>query len=425
MPARPTLRRELITPFALLFASALIVVSAGVALLLPRLESARQGALYLIVLLLADVAIFAWFGRYMLERRLVRPIAEMIGQVEKIAGGDYGTRVPEAETHELERLGSAVNDMAESLISHQQQLAANIRSLDETNRLLTEARDAMVRAEKMASVGRLGSGIAHEIGNPLGAVVGYLGILAKRLDGPNVELVESAEREARRIDRIVRGLLDYARPRESRHELLDVNRVVHESTELIATQGRFSGVALRLALEEDLPPVIGDPYQLQQVLVNLLVNATDALRDRGDAGITVRTRSRAVEPLPHLPARRRDDPPGIDYSHRRRLASPAGLVPGDPPSPNGRIVELAVSDNGPGIADSIASQVFEPFVTTKEPGEGTGLGLAVSARLVESMGGTIRAGNRSGGGAIFTIALPAADVGEPQPAAAGAADDES
>jgi hypothetical protein len=312
--------------------------------------------------------------------------------------------------------------MAETLITHQQELAANIRSLDETNRLLTEARDAMVRAEKMASVGRLGAGIAHEIGNPLGAVIGYLGILRRRLEGPNVELVDSAERESRRIDRIVRGLLDYARPRESRHEPLDVNAVVHESADLLATQGKFSGVALRLALEEDLPPVIGDPYQLQQVLVNLMVNATDALSDRGDASLTVRTRARPVEALPYLPARRRSDPPGIDYSHRRRLATPAGLVPGDPAAPEGLVVELSVIDNGPGISTEILEQVFEPFVTTKEPGAGTGLGLAVSARLIEGMGGTIRAGNRSGGGAAFTIVLPAAGEDAAVPLGTGEAD---
>ena len=152
-----------------------------------------------------------------------------------------------------------------------------------------------------------------------------------------------------------------------------------------------------------------------------MVNATDALRGRGDASLTVRTRSRPVEALAYLPARRRDDPPGIDYSHRRRLVTPAGLVPGDPPAPDGLVVELSVIDNGPGISTEILDQVFEPFVTTKEPGEGTGLGLAVSARLVEGMGGTIRAGNRSGGGAAFTIVLPAAGEDAPIPLVAGEA----
>jgi hypothetical protein len=298
--------------------------------------------------------------------------------------------------------------MAERLISDQEELAANIRSLDETNRLLTEARDAMVRAEKMASVGRLGAGIAHEVGNPLGAILGYLGLLSRTADGVSGELVAAAEREAHRIDRIVRGLLEYARPRETRTQTIDVNHVVRDTIELLETQGRFGGTfELEVDLEEDVSPVLADPYQLQQVLVNLLVNATDAVTEAVAPTLALRTHARAFNPPQHVPARRKDDPPGIDYSHRRRLVGALGSWRDDPVTLSGWVVEIVVEDNGPGIPKKLLDQIFEPFVTTKEPGKGTGLGLAVCSRLVESMGGSIRADSVEGEGATFTVTLPA------------------
>jgi signal transduction histidine kinase len=407
MTSRLTLRRELAAAFALVFACALVVMATGVFVIVSLVSASAQLAIYLSALVLADVVIFSLFGRYLLERRVIAPIEAMIDGIEKIAQGDLERRMPEAETAELTRLGNAVNQMAERLIAHQKQLAANIRSLDETNRMLTEATNAMVQAEKMASVGRLSAGIAHEVGNPLGAILGYLGLLGRGQDDSKRELVNAAEREAQRIDRIVRGLLEYARPRETKIHETDVNQVVHETLDLLRVQGTFDRTKLAVELEEDVPTVLADHYQLQQVLVNLLVNATDAMTDVRQPEIHIRTFSRRAVPKVHMPARRRDDPPGIDYSHRRRLAQPYGPSGEDPIADSGRVVEVIVSDNGSGIPRELLDQIFEPFVTTKEPGRGTGLGLAVCARLVEAMGGTIRADSVEGQGATFTILLPA------------------
>lgn len=407
MGSIPTLRRELITAFALVFAGALLVAATGVVLLVPRLETASQSVFYLIALLVADVAIFAIFGRYLLQARLMAPMERMIDEVEAIAAGDYEGRLPETGTQEMGRLAAAVNHMAERLITDQQELTANIRSLDETNQMLTEARDAVVRAEKMASVGRLGAGIAHEIGNPLGAIIGYLGLLRRNADDARRELVVAAEREAQRIDRIVRSLLDYARPREPLAQPVNLNAVLRETLELIEIQGRFNRVDRHVEMESDLPGVRGDRHQLQQVMVNLLVNATDALADVARPSLFVRTRSRAARRPEHRPARRSDDPPGIDYSHRRRFASPGKVPRDDPASPSGRVVELSVTDNGRGIEPALLDQIFEPFVTTKEPGKGTGLGLAVCASIATALGGTVRADSVEGEGSTFTLILPA------------------
>jgi two-component system, NtrC family, sensor kinase len=320
MAALPTLRSELIGAFAIVFAGALFVAIAGVLLVVPRLGPGEAAA-YVVTLLLVDVAVFSWFGAFLLRRRLLRPLDELVQSVETIAHGGLDERVPTARTQELARLAMAVSRMAERLTADQHVLADNIRSLDETNRLLTEARDAMIRAEKLASVGRLGAGIAHEVGNPLGAILGYLGLLGRQEDGPRRDMVLSAEREAQRIDRIIRGLLDYARPREAVVRAVDVAAVVADTIELVRTQGHFFRVRLDPAPPADADlRVSGDPYQLQQVLVNLLVNAADAVVGCEAGRVAIRATRRAAQAAePHTPARRKSDPQGVDYSHRRRL----------------------------------------------------------------------------------------------------------
>jgi len=414
----PTLRRELTISLVVIFAGACAVAVGGVAILMPRLQSVRSTILYLTVLFVADVAVFAAFGRYLIRRRLLATLDDLLEGAEAIAAGDYKRRLPRGETAEISRVADALNRMAERLITHQAQLAANVRSLEETNRLLTEARDELIHAEKAASVGRLAAGIAHEVGNPLSAIMGYIGLLQRNAEGEELKWLASAEQEARRIDRIVRGLLDYARPREARVYPIDVNDVVVRGLELLSTQGRFQHVDVFRSLTEGLPRVEADPYQLEQVLVNLLLNATDALEGKADARLDISTTRVWLPPPRHQPARRRDDPPDVDYSHRRRfhqtvrLPRELAIPPG-----GGEVVEIVVRDNGTGIPRDVIDHIFEPFVTTKEPGRGTGLGLAVAARLIDSLGGTIRVSSEEGKGTEFTVVLPAwtgdsAEVGE-------------
>ena len=408
MAERPTLRRELIAAFVLVFTGAFLVACTGILLLLPQLDSPAQSALYVLLILLLDVAIFAIFGHLLITRRVLRPIDRLVAGAETFAQGELRVALPDAETREIHLLTQALNNMAASLMRDQGQLAANIRSLDETNQLLTEARDAMIQSEKLASVGRLGAGIAHEVGNPLSAIINYLSLVKKNAEPKKLELLEAAEREAHRIDRIVRGLLDYARPREAHTQTLDVNTVVHDTVELVSAQGKFKTIALEVEFSDHTPPIVGDPYQLQQVLVNLMVNAADALEATPSPRVCIRTVARLHQPAPALQARRKGDHPSIDYSHRRRLhAAPRSLL-GDPGVAGGTVVEIIVSDNGPGIPADLVDQIFEPFVTTKEIGKGTGLGLAVCSRLIEGMGGIIKADPMpDGGGATFRIVLPA------------------
>ncbi|HEX6693561.1 MAG TPA: ATP-binding protein [Longimicrobiales bacterium] len=414
MKQLPTLRRELVTRLVTLFAGALYIAVVGIVALIPSMPAERV-SVYVAALLLVAVLAFTGLALALLRKRLFAPLENMVAGVEQISGGETGAGLPAAGTEELARLSAAVTQMADRLLADQKALAANIRSLDETNRQLTEARDAMVHTEKMASVGRLSSGIAHEIGNPLGAIIGYLGLLARDENAKHHEFVEAAQREARRIDRIVRGLLDFARPRDALLQDVDLNEVLRETIELVHTQGRFNGVTVHLEPSPEAAVVAADPYQLQQVMVNLMVNATDAMEGTADRHLYIGCGTRRAAPAPvEGPARRKEDPPGINYTHRRRLASLKRSTANDPETVSGRVAEFFVRDTGPGIPSELIEQVFEPFVTTKDPGRGTGLGLAVCARLVESMGGVIRARNAEPSGAEFLVILPALAAEETQ-----------
>lgn len=406
---RATIRRELLVSLAILFVGALLFATVGLLAVLPVLESPGEAIGYILVLLVCDLVILFFFGRSLLDRAVLRPIDAMVRDTERIAGGEYGHRVGRVESEEFQRLAASVNAMAERLIHDQELLAENIRSLDETNRELTEARDQIIRTEKLASVGRLAAGIAHEIGNPLGAVIGYVDVAKARAarSGSDPELLDAIAGEARRIDRIVRGLLDFARPRDANPQLVDVWEVMHRCRELLERQGRLDGIGVEEQISDPISKVEADPHQLEQILVNLLLNAVDAVEGVANPRIVLHA-SMDEHRSTGLPARRRGDPPGVDYSHRRRFHYRSEFPREDPFREGQRVVKIVVADNGPGIPPDLIDGIFDPFVTTKEPGKGTGLGLAVCARLVDGMGGTIRARSVGSDGTSFTILLPAA-----------------
>jgi len=404
--AAASLRRELIVALALLLVAALSLAGVGILLLLPRfIESLSSIILFVAVLLVADIALFVVIGDYLLKQTIIKPMGAIVEGAEAIARDDYTRPIRVKGTQEFERLAASVNETAEKLIQNEKRLSDNIRSLNDINRELTVARDELVRAEKLASAGQLAAGIAHEIGNPLGVVLGYLEVAERR--PITQDIVEDMRREARRIDRIVKGLLDYARPRQPAPRNIEVNDVVSGALELVKAQGHFREIDLVLELSEDVPAVRADAHQLEQIMVNLLLNAAQAVDGVEDRRIEVSTQVVPYEAtLP--PSRRRDDPAGIDYSHLRRLqARREGLTP--PPMTKGtKVVSIAVQDNGPGIPPEILDRVFDPFFSTKETGQGTGLGLAVSARLIEGMAGTIRVDSPKSGGTCFSVYLPAA-----------------
>lgn len=357
----------------------------------------------LAALVAVDVAVFVVLGSYLVTRLVVRPLSGAAEAATAIADGDYGRRVPPGETREMAALAEALNRLTDQLLHNQERLAENVRSLDETNRLLVSTQRDLVQAEKLASIGRLAAGVAHEIGNPLGALMGYLAVLGRR--GGDPELLGGMEREAKRIDRIVRSLLHYARPRAAprEREPVDVNRSVRRAAELLREQGRLEGTEVLLKLADDLPPVLAVAHDLDQVFLNLLANAEAAMG--GGGRITVHTAVRPFDPHRVIPPRRADDPPGVDYSHLRRTRRASHrdaqrLEAGE------ETVQVIVADTGPGIPAEHLEAVFDPFFTTREPGEGTGLGLAIVASTVTEFGGRVEVSSADGAGAVFTLSFP-------------------
>lgn len=416
-PAEPTqrgmsIRQELSLYIGILFAGGLLVAVLAFVVALPLLHSLWERVLFLSLIVAADFVIVFLFVRYLVNRVVQKPVETLAISAERIAGGDLDHRAEAAESEEFQRLSSSINRMTERLVRDQRKLEENIRSLDETNQELVDTTEELVHAARMASVGTLAAGIAHEVGNPLGAIMNYLDLARSRArNGKDPDEVLGAARdEAGRIDRIVRSLLEYARPKEETPEPTEVelHQVVERTAHLLDAQGAFDGIELdREGLSEDIPPVGAHPQHLEQVLVNLLLNAADSVREAGGRRILLVARVEEGPSEPPVRRRRKDDPPGADYSHRRRWSqiTEGGAQRGVRPW-TGRSVVLLVEDEGTGIPEDDLRRIFDPFYSTKVPGRGTGLGLALSARLTENMGGTLEAENREEGGARFRLSLP-------------------
>jgi two-component system, NtrC family, sensor kinase len=395
---RGSLRTELLFSLAFLAAaSAALGVATHTAVRLVRPDTAWA----LAVMLVTHVAVFVALGDHLVRRLVLGPVSAAVSAAEDVAAGDYQRRAPQAGTREMAALSGALNRMTEQLLENQERLSGNVRSLDETNRLLLSTQRELVEAEKMASIGKLAAGIAHEVGNPLGAILGYAEVLRRR--GVDAGLVEGLTGEARRIDGIVRGLLDYARPVPPEREPVDVAASVQRALDVLTRQGALDGVEVVLRVDDGLPPVRGVAQRLDQVFVNLLDNACRAMDGAGT--VTVTARAERYAPGRGIPSRRADDPPGVTYAHLRRprytsVHDPHRVEAGT------ETVRVVVADTGPGIAPEHIGSVFDPFFTTREPGQGTGLGLAIVASTVADFGGRVEAASAAAGGAAFTLTLP-------------------
>jgi signal transduction histidine kinase len=330
----------------------------------------RLVALYMMTFGLA-LLVFAYS---VLTRLIVRPVEQLVAAADRVASGARTLRVPRTGARELIDLGASVQAMAEKLISEEAALILKVEELTETTALLTQTQAQLVRSERLASVGRLGAGIAHEIGNPLSALMGMQDLM---LDGqlpPETQndFLKRMRRETERIHTVVRDLLDFARPEEaspsaSGQDTADVRAVVEDVVGLLRPQKPFRAVRIETRVPPSLRVALS-ANRLTQVLLNILLNAGAAIAStpRTDGRVIVRAHC-------------------VDSQ-----------------------VRIEVEDDGPGIAPDIRERLFEPFVTTKEVGEGTGLGLAVCRGLVESAGGQVGVDLSYRGGARFYVVLPSA-----------------
>ena len=301
---------------------------------------------------------------------IVRPIDRLRLASERLASGRLRTSVPVQGAAEVARLAATFNEMAAQIREDRVSLQERLEELEHTTAELTTAQEQLIRSARLAAVGRLSAGVAHEIGNPLAAIRGLLDLMQTGDLSPDEEkeFISRIERESERIHHTIRDLLDFSRSEPSQEGRIessaDIAEVVSDTVKLIDRQSRFRDIEIALGLDEGLPRVRGDHERLRQLLLNLLFNAADALSGKGRIEVRARNGDGAVE--------------------------------------------LVVADDGPGIDRAILDQVFDPFVTTKAAGQGTGLGLAVCHTIVERLGGTIEAANQERGGAAFRVRLVAA-----------------
>jgi len=290
---------------------------------------------------------------YLLVNRIVlKPVREIVAATRKVAAGDLHYKIALAKRDEIGILADAFNEMTHKL---------------------SEAQRQVYQSQKLAAVGQLAAGVAHEINNPLTGVLSYGSFLLKRAEGtPEIKKdLEVIVRETKRCREIVKGLLDFARQSPPEMHPSDINEILERAIDIVQTQLTAHHVVLQRNLRADLPRIQADANQLQQVIVNLLLNANDAIGEKGGT-ITLATDCVTEDDPPQNPAKR---------------------------------IEIRVHDTGCGIPAADLQRIFDPFFSTKGP-KGTGLGLAVAWGIIEEHNGRIEVESEVGRGTTFRLLVP-------------------
>ena len=308
---------------------------------------------------------------YLITRNMILPLEELVAAAKRIAGGDMDHSVKVHSKDEIGYLAVNFNKMQISLKAMKRELQqwghTLEKKVDERTRELKAMQAQVVQAEKMASLGRLAAGVAHEINNPLSGIMAFsmLSLEDCDADHPMRENLEAISEQTLRCRGIVKGLLDFSRQSESSASLTDINTVVDSTLSMVDRQTIFHNIRTVRKFRENIASILIDQYQLQQVIINMVLNAADAMDDSGT--LTIET--------------------GMDEETD--------------------MIFIRISDTGKGIPDKVIPFIFEPFFTTKKVGQGTGLGLAIAHGIVNRAGGRIDV-RSSNSGAAFTIWLPVA-----------------
>jgi len=381
-----SLRMELLVNLGFVTSAAVILVGLTTVVLAGGdLQETLEPVL---ILWLGSTVVFVLFGVYVVRRLVVIPLQRLSAEADTFAAGRLDESPGGYETIELTHLSGRYRAMAKSLLDAQSQ---------------------MVRVEKLAGIGSLAAGVAHEVRNPLGALSTYVDVLQRR--GADREVTEAMQGAIARIERTVQSLLSYARPGVA-DGVVELNEAVRASLDFLGAQGLLTEQKLTVELEPDLPPVRGDRHLLEQVVVNLVVNACQAAPQGTLVVGTTRERFESRQRGGHR-VREGESSPGDTSSRQDRAWSSRPRRPDVTPGTPG--VLLYVADDGPGVPEKDRERVFDPFYTTKDPGEGTGLGLAIVARTVHDAGGTVWVDRARERGAVFKVFIPIAL--QPGPAA--------
>ncbi len=358
---------------------------AGAGIVLPLegiYHSLRRSQKMLFVFLFINTAVLTFIGIYRLSRVYFQPLARLARRAEDYREDDEMLFSVRKEDNELHKLSVSLNSMLRRISVDKEKLRSTVNSLEAANLQLKKAQQEIIRAEKLASVGRLSAGIAHEIGNPIGIVMGYLELL-KQKDIPAAEreeYIHRTEEEIERINTIIRQLLEISRPSNTGLKVVEVHDLIDDVAQVLDVQPLMSNIELECRLDAGNDRVLADSNQLRQVFLNLIINAADAISSGGsaDGGKLLIQSSLAGEAPEQALARK---------TH----------------------LKIMFIDNGPGIASENIGNIFDPFYTTKDPGKGTGLGLSVSFMIIEGFGGKMTVSSKIGEGTTMTLLLPLAE----------------
>ena len=311
---------------------------------------------------------------YFFTRSITRPLGEMVKATQSITRGDLDHKVKVASADEVGQLAASFNTMVASLKKMRLELEEWANTLEqkvkERTDELVEMQKKVVQAQRLASVGKLAAGIAHEINNPLGGILvfGSLVLEDMKEDDPNRENLQEVIKQTMRCRDIVKGILQFSRQEKGKTDYVKVNDVINATLSLIEKQALFHNIEVVRELDPDLPSILGDDSQLQQVFMNIILNAVQAMDEVGTLA--------------------------IHTSHQQKHD----------------MVVIEISDTGCGIPEELIDKIFDPFFTTKEVGKGTGLGLAIAYGIVAKHSGRMSVHSKVNEGTTFTIKIPASEA---------------